>query len=75
MVRTTVTEGDSHTARRTRVDITIKGRHTEVADRFREHALEKLAKLERYDHKAGRLDVEVCEERNPGSPTSARGSS
>jgi ribosomal subunit interface protein len=47
------------------VDITIKGRHTEVSDRFREHALDKLAKLERFDHKAGRLDVEVCEERNP----------
>jgi ribosomal subunit interface protein len=47
------------------VDITIKGRRTEVTDRFREHALDKLAKLERYDHNGGRLDVEVCEERNP----------
>jgi ribosomal subunit interface protein len=47
------------------VDITIKGRHTEVGERFRAHALEKLAKLERYDHKSARLDVEVCEEHNP----------
>jgi ribosomal subunit interface protein len=47
------------------MDITIKGRHTEVSDRFRAHTLEKLSKLDRYDHNGGRLDVEVSEEHNP----------
>jgi ribosomal subunit interface protein len=47
------------------VDIIIKGRHTDVSDRFRQHVASKLAKLERFEHKVGRFDVEVCEERNP----------
>jgi ribosomal subunit interface protein len=37
----------------------------DVSDRFREHVASKLAKLERFEHKVGRFDVEVCEERNP----------
>jgi ribosomal subunit interface protein len=48
-----------------RVDIVVKGRHTEVADRFRGHALEKLAKVVKLDGKVSRIDVEVCEEHNP----------
>jgi ribosomal subunit interface protein len=47
------------------VDIIVKGRHTDVSDRFRQHVASKLAKLERFEHKVGRFDVEVCEERNP----------
>jgi ribosomal subunit interface protein len=47
------------------VDITIKGRHTEVSERFRQHVVGKLTKLERYEHKVTKLDVEVCEEHNP----------
>lgn len=48
-----------------RVDIVVKGRHTEVADRFRGHAQDKLAKVVKLDGKVSRIDVEVCEEHNP----------
>jgi len=47
------------------VDIVVKGRHTEVAERFRGHAEEKLAKIGKLDGKVSRIDVEVCEEHNP----------
>jgi ribosomal subunit interface protein len=48
-----------------RVDIVVKGRHTEVAERFRLHVIDKLDRLQRFDHKVIRLDVEVCHESNP----------
>jgi ribosomal subunit interface protein len=48
-----------------RVDIVVKGRHTEVAERFRMHVIDKLDRLQRFDHKVIRLDVEVCHESNP----------
>jgi ribosomal subunit interface protein len=47
------------------VDIVVKGRHTEVADRFRGHVETKLAKVPKLDGKVSRIDVEVCEEHNP----------
>jgi ribosomal subunit interface protein len=47
------------------VDIVVKGRNTEVADRFRQHATEKLARIERYDAKVISIDVECSQERNP----------
>jgi ribosomal subunit interface protein len=47
------------------VDIVVKGRRTEVPDRFRQHVIEKLSKLERLDGKLISLDVEVSRERNP----------
>jgi ribosomal subunit interface protein len=47
------------------VDIIVKGRHTEVLDRFRDHAMEKLAKIGKLDPKAIRIDVEVTAEHNP----------
>ncbi len=47
------------------MDITFKGRHTTVPERFRRHATEKLAKLERLDHNAIRVDVELSKEHNP----------
>ena len=47
------------------VDIVVKGRNTEVADRFRQHATEKLAKIERFDAKVISIDVECSQERNP----------
>src|SRR3954465_7506674 len=48
-----------------RVDIVVKGRHTDVGERFRGHALDKLAKVVKLDGKVSRIDVEVCEEHNP----------
>src|SRR6201993_2004658 len=47
------------------MEITFKGRHTSVPERFRRHASTKLAKLEKLDHNAIRIDVEVSKERNP----------
>jgi ribosomal subunit interface protein len=47
------------------VDIVVKGRRTEVVDRFRQHVIEKLSKLEKLDGKLISLDVEVSKERNP----------
>ena len=47
------------------MDIVFKGRHTSLQERFRQHATVKLAKLEKLDHKASRIDVEVSTENNP----------
>jgi ribosomal subunit interface protein len=47
------------------MEITFKGRHTSVPERFRRHATAKLAKLEKLDQRAIRIDVEVATERNP----------
>jgi ribosomal subunit interface protein len=47
------------------VDIVVKGRHTEVPERFRVHVSEKLAKIQRLDPKVISVDVEVSKERNP----------
>jgi ribosomal subunit interface protein len=47
------------------VDIAFKGRHTNVQERFREHATVKLAKLEKLLRKVIRVDVEVSKESNP----------
>jgi ribosomal subunit interface protein len=48
-----------------RVDIVVKGRHTAVPERFRRHVQAKLAKLERLDPKAYRVDAELSREHNP----------
>ncbi|MFL6240053.1 MAG: ribosome hibernation-promoting factor, HPF/YfiA family [Actinomycetes bacterium] len=47
------------------MEITVKGRHCDVSDRLRQHVADKLAKLERLMVKPSRIDVEICEERNP----------
>lgn len=47
------------------MDIIVKGRRTDVNDRFREHVTDKLAKIEKLDQKMIRVDVEVSLERNP----------
>lgn len=47
------------------MDITVKGRHTEVSDRLRQHVTDKLGKLERFTRKVTRVEVEICTERNP----------
>jgi len=47
------------------MEIIVRGRHITVPARFRQHATAKLAKLEKLDQKAVRIDVEVSEERNP----------
>jgi ribosomal subunit interface protein len=47
------------------VNIVVKGRNVEVPDHYRVHVSEKLAHVERYDHKAVQYDVELFHERNP----------
>ena len=47
------------------MDVVVKGRHTELTERFRAHSEEKLAKVAKLDGKVTRIDVEVCEEHNP----------
>jgi ribosomal subunit interface protein len=47
------------------MEIVVRGRHIEVSDRFREHVSNKLSKIERYDGKCHRVDVEVSQESNP----------
>lgn len=46
------------------MDIVVKGRRTEVPERFRQHVVEKLAKLGKLDGKVITLDVELSKERN-----------
>ena len=49
------------------VDIVVKGRKTEVPERFRKHVAEKLKldKIQKLDAKVISLDVEVSKEPNP----------
>jgi ribosomal subunit interface protein len=47
------------------VEVVVKGRHCEVSDRFRSHVEEKLTRLEKYDQRVIRVDVEVSKEANP----------
>ena len=47
------------------MDVVVKGRHIEITDRFRDHAVEKLARLEKHDQRVIRVEVEVDKERNP----------
>jgi ribosomal subunit interface protein len=47
------------------MEIIVRGRHITVPSRFRQHAAAKLAKLEKLDRKAVRIDVEVSKEPNP----------
>ncbi|MFC5729598.1 MULTISPECIES: ribosome hibernation-promoting factor, HPF/YfiA family [Nocardioides] len=47
------------------MDVVVTGRHCEISDRFRAHAAEKLARLEKHDHRIMRVHVEVDCEPNP----------
>jgi ribosomal subunit interface protein len=47
------------------MEIVVRGRNVVVPDHYRQHVAEKLAKLERYDHKIIRTDVELQHEKNP----------
>ena len=47
------------------MEIVVKGRRTDVSERFRQHVVEKLSRLEKWDGKLISLDVEVSKERNP----------
>jgi ribosomal subunit interface protein len=46
------------------MDIVVKGRNVEVPEHYRSHVADKLARLERYDKKVIRFDVELFHEPN-----------
>ena len=46
------------------MDIVVKGRNVEVPEHYRVHVEDKLARLERYDRKVIRFDVELFHEPN-----------
>jgi ribosomal subunit interface protein len=47
------------------MDVVVKSRNTDVDDRFRTSARDKLSRLAKLDPKADRVDVEIAEEHNP----------
>jgi ribosomal subunit interface protein len=47
------------------MELVVRGRNVVVPDHYRQHVADKLAKVERYDHKIIRADVELHHERNP----------
>lgn len=47
------------------MDIVVRGRNVEVPDHYRQHVADKLAKVERYDQRIIRTDVELLHEKNP----------
>ena len=47
------------------MEIVVRGRHIEVSDRFRDHVVERLERLEHHGFALQRIDVEVTKERNP----------
>ena len=48
-----------------RTEIVVRGRNVVVPDHYRQHVAEKLTKVERFDQKIIRTDVELHHERNP----------
>jgi ribosomal subunit interface protein len=53
------------------VDVVVSSRHCEVSERFREHVEEKLARLEKHDHRIIRVDVLLEKEARPRVPERA----
>lgn len=49
----------------TGIELVVRGRNVVVPDHYRQHVADKLAKVERYDHKTIRVDVELQHEKNP----------
>jgi ribosomal subunit interface protein len=46
------------------IEVVVRGRNVDVPDHFRQHITEKLARVERYDNKITRTDVELHHEKN-----------
>jgi ribosomal subunit interface protein len=47
------------------VEIVVRGRHLELSQRFRDHVVEKLGRIDRFGVVISRIDVEVSKESNP----------
>ena len=54
------------------MDVTVRGRNVEVPDHFRQHVREKIERVERYDHRIIRVDVELYHEPNPRQSASCQ---
>lgn len=50
------------------MQVTIKGKNTDVNERLKAHAESKLSKLQRFGDRIVTMDVEFSEERNPRVP-------
>jgi len=50
------------------MEVSVTGRHCELSDRYRSHVEEKLAKLEKHDHRIIRVDVLLEKEARPRDP-------
>lgn len=50
------------------MEVVVSSRHCEVSERFREHVEEKLARLEKHDHRIIRVDVLLEKEARPRDP-------
>ena len=46
------------------IEVVVRGRNVEVPEHFRQHVTDKLARVERYDNKIIRTDVELNHEKN-----------
>jgi ribosomal subunit interface protein len=46
------------------MEVVVTGRQVEVSERFRQHVSEKLARLEKHDHRIMRVQAEVSVQRN-----------
>jgi ribosomal subunit interface protein len=46
------------------LEVVVRGRNVEVPDHFRQHVTDKLRRVERYDNKVVRADVELQHEKN-----------
>ena len=55
------------------MEIVVKGRNSEISDRFREHVAEKLHRIEKFDprQRITRTEVVVTHEKNPRDPATA----
>jgi ribosomal subunit interface protein len=47
------------------MELVVRGRNVEVPEHFRTHVAEKFARVERYDARIIRTDVELLHEKNP----------
>lgn len=53
------------------MDVVVSSRHCAVSDRFREHVEDKLARLEKHDHRIIRVEVLVDKEAHARQPDRA----
>ena len=49
----------------TSVDTVIHGHHVDISTRFKEHAIEKLARIDRFGVQINSVDLELSKEQNP----------